>query len=95
MTTPITIVLQEEERQLTLMALAALSIERPGFDDALNRVALKMDDADCEGEAARAEMYDAFRSFYGQFTPAQSQLLDDELLGNRQSEIGNSPRGVQ
>lgn len=49
--------LAEEDRQLVLMALAALSLDCPGFDDALNRVALRIDN----NEAGRAGMYDAFR----------------------------------
>jgi hypothetical protein len=49
--------LEEAERQMVLLALARLSIERPGWDAALNRLAMKIDN-DREG---RAEMYDAFR----------------------------------
>lgn len=50
--------LGESERQLVLMALAHLSLERPGWDDALNRIAMKMDNIDL----ARAKMYDSFRN---------------------------------
>lgn len=50
--------LDEADRQLLLMALAHLSIERPGFDYALNRLALKYD-RDKEG---RAELYETFRA---------------------------------
>jgi len=35
--------LEEEERQLVLMALAWLSVERPGWEYALSSVASKMD----------------------------------------------------
>lgn len=50
--------LDEGERQLLLMALAHLAVERPGWDDALNRLALKADD---ERAGNRAAMYDEFR----------------------------------
>lgn len=50
-------VLEEPDRQLILMALAHLSVERPGFDDALNRIALRFDN----NRGDRAEMYDGFR----------------------------------
>src|SRR6185312_17076508 len=39
----VSLTLDEEERQSVLLALAMLSLERPGWDDALNRIALKMD----------------------------------------------------
>lgn len=42
---------------MLLMALAHLSVERPGWDDALNRLALKVD----SDEGGRAVMYDEFR----------------------------------
>ena len=50
--------LSEEERQLIVLALAKLSVARPGWDDVLNRIALKMDRPTGEG---RASMYDDFR----------------------------------
>jgi hypothetical protein len=37
------LVLEESDRQLVLMALAILSLECPGFDDALNRIAVRID----------------------------------------------------
>ncbi len=43
---------------MVLMALAHLSVERPGWDDALNRIALKVDDQ----REGRAVMYDGFRA---------------------------------
>ena len=49
--------IDEAERQMVLMGLAHLSVERPGWDDALNRIALKMDNV-ADG---RAELYDRFR----------------------------------
>jgi hypothetical protein len=60
--------LDEGERQIVLMALAALSIERPGWDAALNEIAMKIDNVDRAKGAEptrppRAKMYDAFREF--------------------------------
>lgn len=49
--------LEEGERQMVLLALAHLSRERPGWDDALNRIALRIDNE----ENGRAKLYDAFR----------------------------------
>ena len=54
----VTLVLEEAERQLVLLALAGLSIRSPGFDYALNRLALRIDN----DEAGRASMYDDFRN---------------------------------
>jgi len=45
---------------MILLALAKLSLERPGWDAALNELALKMDNRDTKG---RAEMYDNFRQY--------------------------------
>jgi hypothetical protein len=49
--------IEEGQRQLILMALAHLSIERPGFDWALNQIAVKMDNISKD----RAILYDEFR----------------------------------
>jgi len=51
--------LDEGDRQLILLALAELSISRPGFDAALNSVAIQFDQV----EKGRAVMYDKFRGF--------------------------------
>lgn len=40
--------LEEGQRQMTLLALAKLSIERPGWTWALEQIALKMDNVDGE-----------------------------------------------
>lgn len=53
-------VLEESDRQLLLMALAKLSIERPGFDYALNKLACRYDNI----VEDRATMYDSFRKLY-------------------------------
>ena len=56
---PITVVLEEEDRQAVLLALAQLSLERPGWDNMLSNIALKMDNHLPNG---RPELYDRFRS---------------------------------
>lgn len=60
----------ESERQLVLMALAHLSVERPGFDDALNRIALRFD----SDRGGRAEMYDGFRELHRRALAAEREL---------------------
>jgi hypothetical protein len=65
-TDPLKLELSEEDRQLVLLALAVLSLESPGFDDALNRIALRVDNKVkrpdiIEGDQDRAEVYDKFR----------------------------------
>jgi hypothetical protein len=53
-----TLVLDESERQLVLLALATLALRSPGFDDALNRIAVRLDNV----VGDRAELYDQFRA---------------------------------
>jgi hypothetical protein len=48
----------EVERQAVLLALAELSLRRPGWDYMLNDIACKMDNVSPGG---RAVMYDSFR----------------------------------
>jgi hypothetical protein len=56
----------EGERQATILALARLAIERPGWDFMLNEIACKMDNV----KEGRAVMYDQFRSLeYGANPP--------------------------
>lgn len=52
--------LDEGERQALLLSLAHLANERPGWDDMLNRVALRIDNED-SGHPGRAKMYDEFK----------------------------------
>jgi hypothetical protein len=52
----------EEERQAVLLALAKLSIQRPGWDFFLNRTALKIDQGVYGPRLEmRAKTYDGFR----------------------------------
>lgn len=66
--------LEEEERQMVLMALAQLAVRRPGWDYALNHIALRIDNrvglpdratAEVpEGHESRAEMFDKFKDMH-------------------------------
>ncbi len=62
----------EEDRQMMILSFAKLSVERPGWDYALNLLSLKWDD-DVEG---RARMYDQFRDIHkDDMTPEQWSTL--------------------
>ncbi len=50
--------LDEGERQMMLMALAHLAVERPGWDDALQRLAMQLDNE----HRGRPQIYDEFRT---------------------------------
>ncbi len=39
--------ISEEQRQVTIMALAHLAVERPGWDHMLQEIALKIDNPGC------------------------------------------------
>jgi len=63
------VTLDESQRQLVLMALAWLSLQRQGFDYALNEIALKLDNAYVASNreaipdgSRRAKLYDEFRA---------------------------------
>jgi len=62
----IDIQLDEGQRQMVLLALAQLARRRPDWDEALNDIALKMDNhvqrAASDGVRPRAELYDGFRA---------------------------------
>lgn len=53
-----TIVLKEDERQTILLALAELSIARPGWVQMLSDIARQMDNTDPRGEP---QMFEQFR----------------------------------
>lgn len=53
--------LEEEQRQIVLLALAKLSIERPGWLDAIERVALRMDNRTAQG---KPELLHEFRRIH-------------------------------
>ncbi len=54
--------LSEEDRQLVIMGLARLSLEYPGWAQALNEIALKMDNRLPDGSA---EMFQELRAIRG------------------------------
>jgi hypothetical protein len=58
----VTVELEESDRQLVLLSLAVLSVQSPGFDDALNRIAIRIDNM----KSGRAVMYDEFRKLRSQ-----------------------------
>jgi len=53
-----TFTVEDAERQMILLALAELSIARPGWIDTLESIALKMDNRNADGHA---EMFERFR----------------------------------
>jgi len=55
-----TLELDESDRQMVLMALAHLSVERPGWTHALNTIALQIDSQ----RDGRAVMFDEFREMH-------------------------------
>jgi hypothetical protein len=65
--------LEEGERQMLVMALAHLSVERPGWDDALNRIAVRIDNM----KDGRAVMYDEFRVIPSPTNAKTVKLTDD------------------
>ncbi len=85
-----TLELDEGQRQLVLLALAVLSLESPGFDYALNEVAVKIDNV----EKDRALMYDQFRAFRKNHEartcnhPIHKLAGDDEDLADLLKTVG-------
>lgn len=53
-----TIDIEEDERQMLLLALAELSLQRPGWLHACETLALKFDNKQPDG---RAQLFDQFR----------------------------------
>lgn len=53
----VTVELDESQRQTVLLALAELSLARPGWVNMLEEIAFKMDNH----QSGRAEMFEAFR----------------------------------
>jgi hypothetical protein len=54
--------MEESQRQMTLLALAKLAIERPGWTWALEQIALLMDDPAPDGKPL---LFEALRKIYG------------------------------
>jgi len=74
--TPMKIEIDEEHRQMMILALAHLSVERPGWDHALNELALKMDNV----EDGRATMYDQFRKLEYEANPPPPPGTENEPI---------------
>ena len=55
------VTIDEEQRLIILMALAHLAVERPGWDDELERIAMQMDNV---GPDLGPEMYRAFKRLH-------------------------------
>jgi hypothetical protein len=55
--------IDEADRQMVLMALAHLAVERPGWDYALSRIAIRVDNKTRTG---RPELYDEFREMHAE-----------------------------
>lgn len=58
----VTLELTEADRQLVLMALAHLAVEKPGFDYTLNLIALRIDNSIISRKQKRAKLYDEFKA---------------------------------
>lgn len=65
MLSDIQVTIAEDERQTILLALAHLAVERPGWDDAIARIALKMDDRVDE----RPRLFDQLKELHAQTKP--------------------------
>lgn len=73
-----TVDIEEDDRQMILLALAWLSLDRPGFDDCLSSIA-----ADLWG----LEMYEDFKK-YNQDRVFKSDRYSDKILKHMQCYVG-------
>jgi hypothetical protein len=85
--------IEEGDRQLILLALAVLGLQRPGFDHALRAIARQLPDARAE------EMYDAFRASNDDQDLARELAAAWKLLGAtehalRSYQYGNAAPGL-
>ena len=62
-----TLQLAEEDRQVIVLALAHLAVDRPGWDDLLQRIA---------SELGGLEMYKEFERMYEDFKRLKLECLD-------------------
>jgi hypothetical protein len=62
--------LSEGERQALLLALGHLAVERPGWDDMLARIAVRIDN---HTEAGRPDLYDKFRELHARMLAASER----------------------
>jgi hypothetical protein len=61
----ITVQLEEGQRQMVLLALAKLSVERPGWLRAIEELALKMDFRNAQGRPGLLHQFRRFREGHG------------------------------
>ena|SRR5271156_3964573 len=78
--------LDENDRQLVLHALAVCSLRNPGFDYALNAIAIRIDNVKEDG---RGEMYEAFRALRADVdaAPRVRDEADDPVNAQLRREI--------
>jgi len=87
-----TITLEDADKQLVLLALAALSLESPGFDMALNLIAAKLDNV----QDGRAVQYDSFRAVHETHVPgAQRQAIEDDAVEAFNDRLGALIAGLK
>jgi hypothetical protein len=67
----ITVTLEESDRQATLLALAHLAVERPGWKWMLSQIALKMDNRTAEGEP---ELFTEFYTLHSRIHEAIAEI---------------------
>lgn len=79
--------LSEEDRQMMLLALAHVSVERPGWDYALNEIAKRMDNV----TDGRGVMYDSFRETARVSVHARLASLLREAVESRAKCQHNDP----
>ena len=60
------VTIDEEQRLIILMALAHLAVERPGLDDALERIAMQTDDV---GPDLGPAMYRQYKRLHARAIP--------------------------
>ncbi len=82
--------LDEGDRQMVVLALAHLSVERPGWDHALNLLALQIDNQS-EG---RGVMFDELRKLHRLAVVAERKQWTQPCLacGGPRAEHDSSPR---
>ena len=71
-----TLEIEEEQRQMLLMALAHLAVERPGWDMALSEIAAKIDNSGPDGP----QMYTEFKRFQNS-NPTRMMISRDSIHG--------------
>ena len=79
-----TLVIDESQRQMPLLATAKLSIERPGLNYALAQIAVKMDNIRADGGC---EMYESFKAMDAE---EKQYCLDDFITAVQTKQLSRS-----